>query len=79
MISAIKLSKMSLSALHEGEFSSVAMLLLQLSALHEGLNSFGLMPLHPLVSEIMGRRPFITLITSRKNGLLGSILLAFTP
>jgi hypothetical protein len=53
--------------------------LLQLSALHEGLNSFGLMPLHPLVSEIMGRRPFITLITSRKNGLLGSILLAFTP
>jgi hypothetical protein len=53
--------------------------LLQLNELREGLNLFGPMPLRPLVSEIMGKRPFITLIISRKNGLLGPILLAFTP
>jgi hypothetical protein len=53
--------------------------LLLLNALLEGRNSFGLMPMHPLVSEIMGKRPFITLIISLKNGLLGAILLAFTP
>jgi hypothetical protein len=52
---------------------------LQLSELREGLNLFGLTPLHPLASEIMVKRPFITLIISRKNGLLGAILLAFTP
>jgi hypothetical protein len=34
----------------------------------EGHNSFGLMPLHRLVSGIMVKRPFITLITSPKNG-----------
>jgi hypothetical protein len=42
--------------------------LLQLSALREGHNSFGLMPLRLHVSEIMGRRPFITVIISLKNG-----------
>jgi len=35
--------------------------------------------MHPLVSGITGKPRFITLITSRKNGLLGAILLAFTP
>jgi hypothetical protein len=42
--------------------------LLQLNELHEGLNSFGLMPLRPPASETMGKRPFITVIISRKNG-----------
>jgi hypothetical protein len=55
------------------------MLLSPLNELREARNLFGQMPFHLLVSEIMGRRPFITLITSRKNGLLGAILLAFTP
>jgi hypothetical protein len=53
--------------------------LLQLNVQLEVRNSFGLMPMHPLVSGIMVKRPFITLITSPKNGLLGAILLAFTP
>jgi hypothetical protein len=42
--------------------------LLLLNELHEGLNSFGLMLMRPLASETMGKRPFITLIISRKNG-----------
>jgi hypothetical protein len=47
------------------------------SAQREELNSFGQMPLRLRESGIMGKQPFITPITSRKNGLLGFILLAF--
>jgi hypothetical protein len=52
---------------------------LLLNAQREASNSFGLTLMRLHASEIMGKRPFITLIISRKNGLLGVILLAFTP
>jgi hypothetical protein len=42
--------------------------LLQLNELRVGLNSFGPMRLRLRASEIMGKRPFITLIISPKNG-----------
>jgi hypothetical protein len=42
--------------------------LLQLSEQRVARNLYGQMHLCPHVSENMGKRPFITLITSRKNG-----------